>query len=109
MRFPKGEMVVLDLAGDVVRVHCSSGQRASLLLGNGFVEENGEYVRQIGNDVTSQKELTRWLMSHEALFSEGHGWSPAALVDHFRENGWVSGRFRTIGWVAPDQFVIGAQ
>ena len=62
-------------------------------------------VRPI-SDVADRQRLVNALIGLGALFSSGRDWSPAELVDFYREQGTVSTGYRMITWKNPNQYMI---
>jgi len=102
---PPNEIVVVDLAGAVARTYCSDANSISKLSQLGFIQEGSQFVRKIG-DPAERKALALQLMRLDALFSEGKDWSPAELMESFRDQGIVQGKFRTIAWHDPQTYSI---
>jgi hypothetical protein len=105
MNLPENEIVVLDIAGAHARVVCSDQGDEANLVQLGFVLENGQMVRPI-SDVPDRQRLVNALIGLGALFSSGRDWSPAELVDFYREQGAVSTGYRMITWKNPNQYMV---
>lgn len=102
---PETEIVVLDIAGSWARVACSTQGDEAKLAKLGFVVEKGQMVRPIA-DAPDRQRLANALVGLGALFSGGRDWSPAELVDYYREQGVVRGAYRVITWKSPEQYLI---
>lgn len=102
---PENEIVVLDIAGAYARVECSDQEDLASLAKLGFILEDGQLVRPIA-DVFDRQKLVRALIELRALFSAGRDWSPAELVDLFREEGAISTGYRMISWKNSTQYVV---
>lgn len=105
MSFPENEIVVLDIAGAYARIFCGNQADEASLLKLGFVSENGQMVRPI-SDVPDRQRLVNSLIDLRALFSSGRDWSPAELVDFYREQGVVTANYRMITWKNPNQYMV---
>lgn len=105
MNLPKNEIVVLDIAGANARVVCSDKEDQVNLAKLGFTLENEQMVRTIA-DVPDRQKLVGALVNLGALFSSGRDWSPAELVDFYREQGVVSTGYRIIAWKNSNEYMI---
>jgi hypothetical protein len=75
------------------------------LLQLGFTFHDGQLQRPI-NDSADRVKLVNDLIRLGALFSTGRDWSPAELVDFYREEGKITASYRRITWSGPDQYEI---
>jgi hypothetical protein len=105
MNLPENEIVVLDIAGACARVVCGNQRDEANLANLGFVSENGQMVRPIA-DVPDRQRLVNALIGLGALFSSGRDWSPAELIDFYREQGVVTTGYRMITWKHPNQYMV---
>ena len=105
MHMPQNEIVVLDIAGEYARVACFEPRGLLNLAKLGFLSEDDQMVRPI-LDVSDRQNLVRDLIRLEALFSGGRDWSPAELVDFYREEGVVLTGYRMITWKNLHQYTI---
>ncbi len=105
MPFPTEEIVVLDMAGDYARVRSAGLANEDTLKNLGFVEGDG-YMTVRLRSLDARIELTKKLMELDALFSVGPGWSPAELIEYYREQGLVSGAYRAISWKNPEHYQV---
>jgi hypothetical protein len=105
MNIHNDEIVVTDIAGAYARVHATSSVHKRNLVTIGFVEE-GDVLVLLLRDERDRAEAIKMLIDLGALFSVGTGWSPAELVEHYREQGLISGSYRAIAWKNPEQYLI---
>jgi hypothetical protein len=105
MDLPENEIVVLDIAGAYARVVCCNQGDEANLAKFGFVSENGQMVCPI-SDVADRQKLVNALIALGALFSGGRDWSPAELVDFYREQGVIATGYRMITWKSPHQYIV---
>jgi hypothetical protein len=105
MKIPKNEIVVLDIAGAHARVICGNPAVETKLFALGFNFEQDQLVRAI-SDAEDRKNLVNSLIRLGAIFAGGRDWSPADLVDYYREQGTISTSYRTITWTSPEKYVI---
>lgn len=105
MSIVRDEIVVLDIAGSRARVACGKPDAEAALLALGFVHEGTQMVREISDDAVRQK-LVGTLIELKALFSGGRDWSPAELVDLYRDQGVILNGYRMITWKNPNQYLI---
>ncbi len=105
MNSPDNAIIVLDIAGSHARLHATKPDAEQALQVLGFVLEGEQLVRPIA-DVPERESLVNKLIELGALFSGGSGWSPAELLDMYREQGIVKGSYKTISWRGPDNFII---
>lgn len=105
MSMPNKELVVLDIAGSRAQIWSDDLARESALLALGFTREGEQLVRPIKDDADRQF-LVRELIGMDALFSAGRDWSPAELVDFYREKGFITQSYRMISWKSPQQYLI---
>lgn len=105
MMLPEDEIVVLDLAGDYVRIFCKDPKYINSLLALGFHVDGDQLVKPIVEDAERQ-QLIHELIKLRAVFSAGRDWSPAELLDYYREQGIVRQSYRVIAWRGQDSFQI---
>lgn len=105
MKMPKGEIVVLDIAGSSARVMCDAPELESALTALFFVPEGDQLVRKIADDA-DRRALVGKLIDMKALFAAGRDWSPSELVDFYREQGSISQGYRVITWTNPETYLI---
>ncbi|WP_230940499.1 hypothetical protein [Burkholderia territorii] len=105
MPIPKNETVVIDIAGNRCVVLSDVPAHVSKLQTAGFHKQGDQWIRQISDDADRQ-HLVRMLRELNVLFSAGRDWSPQDLVEHYRENGAVTGPYRSVSWVKPDEYRI---
>lgn len=99
------EIVVLDIAGTEAQVLCADPDLAIRLQSLGFSHDGSRYMLPIQNH-QARHQLVEALIALRALFSFGHGRSPAELVDDLLGQGAIATGFRMIAWKGPDHFVI---
>ena len=105
MSYPDNEIIVLDIAGNQARLGSTKPDADAALQALGFVQQGEQWVRPLA-DAAERESLVARLIELGALFSGGAGWSPAELLDMYREQGIIKGGYKTISWRGPDQFVI---
>lgn len=105
MSYPDNEIIVLDIAGSHARLHSTKPDAGPALQALGFVLEGEQFVRPIA-DVPERESLVKKLIEMGALFSGGAGWSPAELLEMYKEQGIITGSYKTISWRGPDNFII---
>jgi hypothetical protein len=105
MSFPADEMVVTDLVGDIAKVVASKKEHEKSLGALGFRREHGCLVKSIASDA-DRLAIAKELVVIGAVFSIGHGWSPAEFLGFCREDGHVLGKYRVIAWRSPTDYVI---
>ncbi len=105
MKLPENELIVLDIAGTKARVACDKPVNEISLLGLGFVREGDQLVRHIVDD-DDRKGIVLELIKMGAIFAGGRDWSPAELVDFYREQRFVTTGYRTIAWQGPEKYTI---
>lgn len=102
---PDGEVVVLDLAGQVASLVCLNPAIEPALCALGFVGVSMHMRRPITDDA-DRKQVAEMLIRLDVLFAEGTGWSPAELLCSYRERNVIAGAYRTISWLGPSEFRI---
>lgn len=102
---PMDEIVVADIAGAQARIHATDAARSGAVAALGFVQEHGYLTLPLGED-DARISLVIELIALRAVFCAGWGWSPAELLDHYRQSGRLTGRFRVIAWSGPGQYRI---
>ncbi|MTV41476.1 hypothetical protein [Duganella radicis] len=105
MKFPENEIVVLDIAGERALVGGGESSDTNALLALGFNPEGAYFVRKIVDD-EDRRNIIYKLVEMSALFSSGRDWSPAELMDLYREQGAVTTSYRVIAWHTPENYVI---
>lgn len=105
MNIVNGQVVVLDIAGGSARVACGRSDAETSLFALGFSMEGNQMVRPI-LDISDRQKLVGALIELGALFTSGRDWSPAELVDFYREQGDILTGYRMITWKNPNQYVI---
>jgi len=99
------EIIVLDIAGDVARLQLGVMAASSEITNIGFKQAGDYFVRTIIDD-DDRIMVVQKLLSVGALFSAGPGWSPAELLDYYRDQNFIDGKFRVISWRNPEDFSI---
>lgn len=105
MKTPKGEVIVLDIAGNTARLMCDAPQAAGALEALGFLAESDHLTRKIIDDADRQT-LAGNLIRMNVLFASGRDWSPSELVDFYKEQGLISQGYRTVTWTGPESYFI---
>ena len=107
MLMPTGTIVVSEIAGKraLLKLNNSDGGVIATLTSMGFVWDGPNLTKPI-MDKTEREELVRKLILLKALFAGGPDWSPAQLVEYYREQGLVNGSFLRIAWKSPDEYLI---
>lgn len=105
MKSPENEIVVLDVAGKRAMIACGKSAEENHLLTLGFSYEGIYMVRAIADDVDRQNIVCE-LVRMGALFSSGRDWSPAEIVDLYREQGIVKTSYQVITWRNPDDYLV---
>lgn len=107
-KMPSGEVVVSAVAGRIARLLCDDASAENRLLDLGFSKENDALVKVI-NDDSERRSLVKDLIDMNAIFVRGREWSPAELLDYYREQGFSLGSYRTIEWRDPATFHISTE
>lgn len=102
---PDGAVVVLDLAGHVASLVCRSPALEPTLRELGFAANAAHMLRPITDD-TDRRQLAEILIGLDVLFAEGTGWSPAELLELYRERRALPASYRTISWLGPREFRV---
>ncbi|WP_062113025.1 hypothetical protein [Collimonas pratensis] len=105
MNCVENEIVVLDIAGARARVVCGKPSVEASLIALGFAPEGDQMARPI-SDVADRQKIVGALIELGALFAGGRDWSPAELVDLYREQGTILTGYRMITWKSPSQYSI---
>ena len=102
---PENEIIVLDLAGNHARIACTSPVDISALNALGFQAEGDQLVKAVSG-VAERQKLVHELIKLHAVFSVGKDWSPAELLQYYRQQGVVHESYRVISWKGQDNFQI---
>lgn len=102
---PANEIIVLEIAGPRAKIAVTACTKLENVRALGFRQEGDLLIRAIHDDA-DRKSLVLELIRLDAIFSSGPGWSPAELLAHYRDQGMVSARYRTIAWSRPDIYSI---
>jgi hypothetical protein len=105
MNIVEGEIIVLDIAGASARVACGKPEAEASLIALGFILEGDQMVRKI-SDIADRLKIVGELIELGALFASGRDWSPAELVDFYREQRMILTGYRRISWKGPNQYLI---
>jgi len=105
MKFPDDEIVITEIAGSRAVAFANTDKKILALNALGFLEEGDHLVRKIISEV-DRINLLKDLIQLSALFSSGRDWSPAELVDFYRERGDIGQSYRVISWRGPGAFYI---
>lgn len=105
MKLPESEIIVLDLAGDYARVACHNPDGVESLMSLGFHLSGDQFIKAIADDLERQKMACN-LIELSAVFSAGRDWSPAELLEYYREQGVFRKAYRVISWKGKDNFQI---
>lgn len=105
MKYPDNKIIVLDVAGKRATIICEDKMNVDNLLSMGFRREGAYLVRAIADDADRQDTI-RELVRMEALFSGGKDWSPAEVLDLYRDQGILESGYQVITWRSPDDYVI---
>ncbi|MDW2982549.1 MAG: hypothetical protein WBG81_12875 [Rhodanobacter sp.] len=104
-KMPENEVVVLALAGNSIKVICTKALAKQALVALGFTARDEQMDRSVKDD-SERRQLTLQLISLDALFSGGPGWSPAELLGYYREQNIITEAYRTIVWKGPGVYII---
>lgn len=102
---PHDDIVVRDIAGAIALVTCTNSSKTKALIKMGFVVGGCGFERAI-SDMDDRRAIVRQLILLDALFSDGRDWCPAALLEYFVEQNWVSLPYKTISWKSPESWVV---
>ncbi len=104
---PSRSIVVSELAGNkaVIKAVDLPTEAGLSLRSLGFVEQNGFYTRSVSGH-PDRVLLIKELRSLGALFVGGPDWSPAELVEYYREQKMVDGPYQRIAWKSPEEYMI---
>ena len=102
---PNEEVIVLDIAGNRAMIACERPSVEGALRGLGFLPEGTYLVRGISDDADG-KAVVQALVPMGALFSSGKDWSPAELVELYRDQGVITTPYKIISWKSPDQYGV---
>lgn len=80
------DIVVLDIAGNHARLHCSTLYQKTSLSRLGFECEGPHMTRSI-SDAHDRVGLVRTLIEMSALFIGGRDWSPSEIVELLQSRG----------------------
>lgn len=105
MKLPEDEIIVMDIAGNQAVIACSNPSKTAALYELGFALKVDRLVHAIGDDEQC-KSIVLKLLGLDALFSAGRDWSPAELLDFYREKGVIDGCYRVISWRGPGDYSI---
>lgn len=98
------EIVVLDLAGEYIKLRCGEGGRRYYLSSIGFVDEGEFFCIRLDDD--KKIKMIEQLIDIGAVFSEGPGWSPAEVLALYKDEGRVSKSYKVIFWRSPEDYEI---
>lgn len=104
-KMPENEVIVLALAGNSAKVICTKILAKKTLMALGFTARDEQMDRPVKDD-SERRQLALQLISLDALFSGGPGWSPAELLSYYRERNIITETYRTIAWKGPDTYII---
>ncbi len=107
MLMPNNSLIVTQIAGEraVVLKTGLGAEYDTLLVHLGFQQDGTQYVRPI-SDHLDRQALVRELISADALFIGGPDWSPAELVEHYRDQSRVQGSYKRIVWRSPERYEV---
>jgi hypothetical protein len=99
--------VVVKADGSDVIVNVVNDNIDSRIKPLGFVLDSvlSRYVKSVADNKEKAKVFES-LRDIGVFFSDGKEWCPAELFEYFREQGFVTGKFKRISWVTPSEFVI---
>src|SRR5476651_853926 len=101
----KDEIIVLDIAGTHARIACEKRSSETALVALGFVHDGEQMVRPILDDA-DRLNLVIALIQLNALFQGGRDWSPAELMELYRDQGLILKNYRVIIWKSPNLYLI---
>ena len=104
MLTPSESILVNQIAGNRA-VITASYTSESLLLSLGFTKDGDTYSRSI-SDHLDRQALIRDLIRADALFMGGADWSPAEVVEYYRDQKAVVGPYKRIVWRSPDRYEV---
>lgn len=105
MRNIEDELIVLDIAGSYARLKTGSPITESALITKGFIREGEQLIKPIIDD-SERRNVVCDLILMGALFAAGRDWSPAELVDFYKEQGLFTQQYRVISWKNSGSFEI---
>lgn len=88
-----------------VRVPSSTSDARLESLGFTFDSKLSEYIKD-APDITEKVKLFSALRDADVYFSDGKEWCPSELFEYFREQNLISGKFKRVSWLDPQNFTI---
>lgn len=101
----KDEIIVNEIAGAKAVVDCFDTRKQQSLINLGFAKSEDSFVCAISSS-KHREDIVKSLLGLSALFSTGRDWSPAELLEFYREKGIINGKFRVIAWLGSSKYRI---
>ncbi|WP_426197403.1 hypothetical protein [Massilia sp. DWR3-1-1] len=99
------EIVVIDIAGNRAVVICENRTKQMELVALGFTQDKINFLKKVNNKL-ERTDICRALVNMNSLFSSGNGWSPAQLLELYREQRLITTPYRVIHWKGSGEYTI---
>jgi hypothetical protein len=94
---PKDSIIVMDMAGDFIKIRVSGVDLINSLKSLGF-QLSDEYMVLSVNNESEKIKIINQLISIGALFLYGNGWYPSEVMEYLKEKGIKFDRYKVIFW-----------
>lgn len=102
---PDNSIIVIDIAGDNVKIRVLGRNLISKMQAIGFLLKDELMVLPVVDDQDKQRVITQ-LVNEGALFLFGYGWYPSEVMEYYKEQNINFGKYKIIYWSNKDTYHI---
>ncbi|MFV9298567.1 hypothetical protein [Citrobacter amalonaticus] len=102
---PNDSIIVIDMAGNNIKIRVSSQDLINKMQAIGFSLIDEFMVLSISDDQDKQRAI-KLLINENALFLYGHGWYPSEVMEYYKEQNISFGKYKIIYWTDKDNYHI---
>lgn len=102
---PDNSIIVIDIAGDNVKIRVLGRNLISKMQAIGFLLKDELMVLPVVDDQDKQRVITQ-LVNEGALFLFGYGWYPSEVMEYYKEQNINFGKYKIIYWSDKDTYHI---
>lgn len=102
---PDDSIIVIDIAGDIVKIRVLGRNLISKMQAIGFLLKDELMVLTVVDDQDKQRLITQ-LVNEGALFLFGYGWYPSEVMEYYKEQNINFGKYKIIYWSDKDTYHI---
>ncbi|HEX4501526.1 MAG TPA: hypothetical protein VH187_10300 [Scandinavium sp.] len=104
-RIPDNSIIVIDMAGDVIKLRVSEQNLIDRMQLIGFSLKEQFMVMPVV-DVQDKQRIIKLLINEGALFLYGNGWYPSEVMEYYKDQKINFGKYKIIFWTDENTYHI---